>query len=152
MKIKELIKLAWDLKQSIQNNTHEYNDIRNDILKYLRKSTTKAVSINNITAKVVEKNTVIYYEDMLEKTLPRDKFDKVVSKRYNINNIKDFVKLLQAHGITKKQFKKYVDVEMEVDKKKIDKLVDLGEISMEELEGCYLVSTIEYVDLRKGVK
>lgn len=87
----------------------------------------------------IQKKRVVWYPDKLEKRLKKSLRNKVIQKRYFINDIDGLIEYLKEHDVDPKQFKKYLDVEKEVDNVAIDNLHNTGEISKKDIEGCYQV-------------
>lgn len=87
----------------------------------------------------IQKKRIVWYPDKLEKRLKKSLRNKVIQKRYFINDIDGLIEYLKEHDVDPKQFKKYLDVEKEVDNVAIDNLHNTGEISKKDIEGCYQV-------------
>lgn len=116
------------------------------------KALAMANGINMITARVYENIKLDYFPDKLKEKLDPELFNEVTSKTYTISDFNGLVELLKEHGITPKQFKKYITVTTNVDKERIKQLYDVGDITQKMLNGCYsakLVKSIRILE-RKG--
>ena len=61
----------------------------------------------------------------------------LVEKEYYISDMHGLVKYLKSCGVDPKKFKKYLIVTEKVNQKKMDELSDIGDITREDIEGCY---------------
>lgn len=87
----------------------------------------------------IQKKRVVWYPDKLEKRLKKSLRDQVIQKRYFVNDIDGLIEYLKEYGADPKRFKKFLDVEKEVDNVAIDNLHNTGKISKDDIEGCYQV-------------
>lgn len=90
--------------------------------------------------------------DRLKKNLGK-RYNKIVNKTYTINDMEGLIAYLKTCGVDPKKFRKFVDVSAEVDETKVDNLSQLGEITKEDLKGCYTMNLGEpYIRLTEVVK
>lgn len=87
----------------------------------------------------VEKQTISWNANMLKKVLPNKYLDKIIKKHYTIINIDGMIKLMKKYNVPITDFNKYISIEESVDEHKLDNLYELGEISMKDVDGCYIV-------------
>lgn len=92
---------------------------------------------NELVVNRVQKTSVIFDIDALEKNLSKEMSKDVIDKSYTITDINRLVIYLKSCGVDQKVFKSFINVTKTVDEKKLDKLADLGLIRKEQLEGCY---------------
>lgn len=93
--------------------------------------------------------------DKLEKRLDTELRQEIINKKVEIINLEGLIEYLKQCGVNPKEFKKYINVRKEVNTKKLDRMEELGRISLEDIEGCYSIdknsSTVYFkVALRKG--
>lgn len=86
------------------------------------------------------KKTVTFFPDALEKVLKKGAVEKVIEKQYSVNDMKGFIKYLKSIGADPKIFKSFINVEKSVNVGELERMIDLGFISMEDIENCYAVS------------
>lgn len=104
----------------------------------------------NLRVNKIRKKKIIWNVDKLKKKLDKKVFKKVVSKTYTISDMDGLIKYLKACGVDAKKFKKYITVTEEVQDEKINNLYEVGEITKEDIAGCYTVECGEpYITLRE---
>lgn len=94
---------------------------------------------NELVVNKVQKTSVIFDIDALENNLSKEMCKDVIDKSYTITDINRLIIYLKSCDVDPKIFKSFVNVTKTVDEKKLDKLADLGLISKEQLEGCYIL-------------
>ena len=87
----------------------------------------------------VQKMSVDFDPERLERALDKETSKKVVRKSYEIIDIDGLIVYLKECGVDPKIFKSFLQVYKSVDLDELNKLEELGEISMEQVEGCYTV-------------
>lgn len=87
----------------------------------------------------IEKTSIAWDAEKLSKRLPKSIARKCIRKKYRIQNMSGLVKYLKSCGVDPKEFKKYLSVEMTVDQAEVDRLGDVGQISVKSISGCYIV-------------
>ena len=56
---------------------------------------------------------------------------------------------LKECGVDPKVFKTFITVQKEVNKKSLEQMYELGEVTLEDIKGCYDVETINsYIDIK----
>lgn len=89
----------------------------------------------------VQKSSVTFDADKLEKALSKDFRKDVILKKYEIVDMFGLVAYLKECGVDPKIFKSFLHVTKTVDVKELERLEETGKVSIEQLEGCY---TIKY--------
>lgn len=87
--------------------------------------------------KKVEPTKIIYDAQKLSDALPEGIRGDVIKKKYIISDYPGLVKYLSSCGVAPAVFKKFITLEKSVNEDALQKLFDLGEITAEELKGCY---------------
>lgn len=87
----------------------------------------------------VQKLSVDFDPEKLEKTLARDLAKSVVLKKYEIVDIDGLIAYLKECGVDPKIFKSFLHISKSVDSNELDRLEEVGKISREQVEGCYTV-------------
>lgn len=93
-----------------------------------------------LVCKRITRNSVNFDADALEDKLGKEICLEFVNKEYTVNDMDGLVNLLKKSGVSPKEFKKFISVTKTVDKTKLDQLSNLGDISEEDIEGCYSVT------------
>lgn len=97
---------------------------------------------------------VEYIVEKLKAKLPRQTFEKIVSsKRIYVVNYNQLVMYLKSCGVDPKEFKKYIKVEEQVDRKRLENLYNIGEIKKSDIVGCYNITqgreTVRITEVKK---
>ena len=87
----------------------------------------------------VQKLSVDFDPEKLEKTLSKDIAKSVILKKYEIVNIDGLVAYLKECGVDPKVFKSFLHISKSIDSGELDRLEELGKVSREQVEGCYTV-------------
>lgn len=87
----------------------------------------------------IQKSSVEFNADKLEKALGKELARDVVLKRYEIIDFPGLVAYLKEFGVEPSVFKSFLNVTKTVDEKELDKLEELGKIDIEQIKGCYTV-------------
>lgn len=82
---------------------------------------------------------VLWFVEKLKEKLDKKTYNKIVDKTYTINDIEGLIKYLKSCGVDAKKFKKFIEVNEEVDGTELNNLYDRGEIKKKQIEDCYEV-------------
>lgn len=120
----------------------------------IEKSTTVSCDdapLSGIKVSKVERVSVNFDADKVERALPKEAASKVINKRYEINDIFGLVSYLKACGVDPKVFKSFLSITKSVNVNELERLSTLGEIDERDLDGCFSVTKSEpYYKLRAG--
>lgn len=95
---------------------------------------------SSITVTKVETKEVIWDMNKLKGKIKDEKQRELVfQKNFNVTDWTGLMALMMSAGIKFKQFKEYVDISESVRENQIDKLVDLGLLSEEDIKECATV-------------
>jgi hypothetical protein len=92
-----------------------------------------------LTVAKVEKTSIEWDADKLERRLPKSVAKKVIRKKYCIADMQGLTAYLKSCGVDPKVFKTFLAIERTVDMKAIDQLGNVGELSVRQISGCYIV-------------
>ena len=87
--------------------------------------------------------SVIFDADKLEKKLGKEAAMNYIDKEYRINDIDGFISLCKSYGMKPTEVKKFINVEKSVNKTRLEQDEELGDISMDDVEGCYTIKKNE---------
>lgn len=93
----------------------------------------------NIVVKKVERVSVEFDAKKLQKRLNKKQVEQVITKRYIVNDADAFLAYLRECGCDPNILRDFLQSELSVDKKALDRLHDIGEVSKEDIDGCYTV-------------
>lgn len=102
-------------------------------------------------ATTVKPKKIEWKMDVLQQVLDRDTFNEICNKAYTIIDYDGFAKYLKSLKADPKIVKSFINCEKTMNQKMLDQLSQLGEISIDDLEGCYTVTDKEqYVRVTKS--
>lgn len=87
----------------------------------------------------VQKSSVEFNPDKLEKVLGKDFGKQIIIKRYEITDMDALIAYLKECNVDPKIFKSFLNVSKSVDVKELDRLEELGKITAEQIKGCYTI-------------
>ena len=110
----------------------------------------KRAQDETIVVNRVQKTSVKFDAEKLERTLNKDIAVQVIQKAYCVEDMEGLVEYLRACGVSAKVFKSFIRVDRSVDQDALERLVESGEIAMEDLDGCYeLVQAKPYFTVKE---
>lgn len=101
--------------------------------------------------KAVKKITtnIDFFPDKLKTTLSKETYDKIIKKTVTVDDLNKLVVMLKSYGVPSKEFKKFITVASEIDVEEVDNLIEMGEINIEDIQGCYKVEFEEDIKVYK---
>lgn len=94
---------------------------------------------DNFEVARIQNSKVEFNPDKLEKALGKKLSSDVIQKHYEIIDMGGLITYLKECGVDPKVFKSFISVHKTVDMKELDRLEELGKISVEQVKGCYTV-------------
>lgn len=88
----------------------------------------------------VQKSSVSFDADKLESALDKELAGQVIHKRYEIADILGLITYLKECGVDPKVFKSFLTITKSVDAKELDRLEEIGKITLDQVKGCYMVN------------
>ncbi len=154
--IEKLIEDLVDTQKLVKLYNEKYNELRSQLQEIFDKNDLKSFEAGSEStqyrATLVERVYVDYFIDMLKKKLSKEKRNKIIKKQYKISNIEKLIKLAKEYGIPKEEIKDIVDVEEYVDKEQIQQMSSTGDLSIEEIEGCYAARVQKHIQIAEKKK
>jgi len=155
-KLEEVILKLKKLNDDEKKHQEEYKTNKKmyeeKIIKFLGKKNEKSYdftqSNRRLKATFIENKKVDFNVEMIEQIVDKDLFEEFVEKTYTISDYEGLVKYLKSLGANPKVFKEFIHCEKQVNKNKLNQLSELGDISLDDLNGCYNVSvTSSYIKI-----
>lgn len=87
----------------------------------------------------IQKSSVSFNADKLEKVLSKEICKDVIEKRYEISDMTGLIAYLKKCGVDPNIFKKFLIISKTVNVKELEKLEEIGKISIEQIKGCYSI-------------
>lgn len=146
-KLRTLCLDIFKVRLAEQEAKQKYAELQAKLQTYLNKSGEKGLQFpfKGKMYKIVgvkPKTTVWDVEkltDRLRET--KDNSDELLSQiietKVTVSDISGFKKMLKEHGIKFKDVKPFLTIDKKVNEKKINELSEVGEMTMEDIDGCY---------------
>ena len=130
-KYKEMKKKYEDKKKKLTTSIRNYM-FSNGFNSFQYKKGNDLIDVKSITQKRISWDV-----EKLEKKLDKELLNEILDKQYVVNNMEGLIKYLKSCGVNPKQFKKYITIEKKVNQKKFNELSELGDVSLDDVKGCY---------------
>lgn len=91
----------------------------------------------------VERTSVNFDPNKIERALTKDVASKVIVKRYEVADINGLVAYLKTCGVDPKLFKSFLHITKYVNVEELERLNELGEIDESALDGCFSVTRFD---------
>lgn len=109
--------------------------------EYFQKSGQRSISNDQLTIYTQERTKVNYDMDSIMEKLPKDNWKRFIEYEVEITDKKALLRLLKEYNVPKQVYNKCLLIYKKVNEEKLSKLYDSGEVSVEDLEGCYTADT-----------
>lgn len=87
----------------------------------------------------IQKSSVEFDPDKLAKALGKQLAKQVIIKKYEITDIDALIAYLKECDVNPKIFKSFLNVSQTVDTQELDRLEELGKITVEQVKDCYTI-------------
>lgn len=143
--VAELNKLQDEFKQYEKEYKKTKDSLQTKIRNYMYINGFTNFRFNNSDGSIVKvanvkRKKIDFDIPKLKQKLDKDVLKQILVKKYVIRDFDGLKKYLKSCGVDPKKFVKFLDVSEEVNQKMIDQLSEVGEITMEDLKGCYTVT------------
>lgn len=92
-----------------------------------------------LVVKKVEKTSIEWDAEKLEKRVEKSIAKQVIKKQYRISDMQGLIQYLRSCGVDPTIFKKFILVDKTVDEKAVDRLGDTGQLTVKQISGCYTI-------------
>lgn len=92
-----------------------------------------------MSCKRVKPVTIKYDEEAMLRSLKKDEINALFDKSYEIIDMTGLIQLLKSHGVSPKQFKKFISMKQALSNEKLNHLYEIGVLTLDDLKGCYTV-------------
>lgn len=149
--IQDRIKFYWESKRTFDATSRSFEEEKIDFKKEMDKYFDMLADedgkimidlreeirgIKRVICQRISQVEIKFDTNKLKKVLTKKQQKYVVRKHYKVNNWPGLLNLLKESGVEWKEFLKYVDVSEDVDEKALEKLVELGEVDIDEIKDC----------------
>lgn len=138
-KFKKIQTQFTELKEQFYSDMEDYfscNDIGSEGIEI--DYADELVFAGTLTVKKVQKSSVEFDANKLEKALSKE-FSDVIIKKHEITDMTGLVTYLKECGCDPKIFKSFIQTTKSVDTKELDRLEEIGKITTAQVKGCYEV-------------
>lgn len=151
--LNDVIEQTYHLEQQIYKWTQTVNANKEKISKAMGRKNRLDVRVDEQTMFSVNKRVdtnIKFFEDQLARKLDKKKFKQVTNKKLEVENIRGLISFLKSYGVDPNEFKNYIKTSHEVDIDEIERLIEIGEIQIEDLHGCYSAEFNEEIKVRRS--
>lgn len=148
--VKQLVEEIGTLKMNIVQMEHILSEKKKIIGHFFDKSGKTSISSGNTTVYVQTKTTIDYDIPALKKKLDKELYDQIVDKKYVISDIEGLKKFINQPDTPFSfiDLKPFISVEKSVNKEQLSNLYEKGELSLDDLDGCYSAKVTKTVAQR----
>ena len=155
--IKKICFEMLKMKQLEQEAKERYGELQAKLKAYFVKSgkTSLQFSENGMRYDVSDANPkqIVWDVDKLRGQVSKDIAKQIIETKYGISDWDGFAGFLKSHNIKPSDIVPFLTIERKVKQKKLDELSELGEITDEDVDGCFTVKEINgYVRLNEKVE
>lgn len=93
-----------------------------------------------LECKIVTPCSIEFLPDKMIEALGKDEANNYIETEINISDWNGFMEYMKELGADANKVKSFLNVEKKVDKKMLDNAEKLGQISLQDLKGCYKVT------------
>jgi hypothetical protein len=135
--ILEVLARIRDLDRKRKAIQAEIDECKDRIKRFMFKTGRERIESDYGTVYTINTDKIIYDVRALHKKVDPDLLCQFIDRRAEIVDLKAFKKLMSKYDISSGQLKGIVEIKKTVNEKKLQRLLDIGEIDLEDLEGCY---------------
>lgn len=140
-KFKQIQTKFGEIKTDFYNDMEDYFKCNNIDGKLTIECDENISGIENFVVTRIQNSKIEFNPDKLEKVLGKELSENVIQKHYEINDMIGLITYLKECGANPKVFKSFISVRKSVNTKELDKLEELGKITVEQIKGCYTVKS-----------
>lgn len=134
-------------KEDQEDYKYKKTKLENEIKKIYGKKDIKTYSFKSdntyYKATVVKQKKINFNVDMIQQIIDKEVFNEICDKKYELVDYEGLVEYVKSLGGSPKQFKSFIRCIKSINNNKLNQLSELGDISLDDLEGCYTVSENE---------
>ena len=139
----ELHKLNSEFKDYKSNFENQKEKLQNKIKDYTDKNNLEEFGIESklgmFKIRPVINKKIIWDIDKLSGKLDKEILNEITDKQYTINDMDGLITYLKSCGVNPRKFKEFLNIDKKINDKKVDELCQLGDITENDITGCYEV-------------
>lgn len=140
----ELYKLNANFKDFEKRYKSRKSEYESVIKKFMSAKNDSQINFDNVDVKLIKQKKVIFDAEKLEQVInDKELLNEIIIKEYTITDMVGLSRYLKSCGVNPKIFKTFLHVEKSVDMPTIDRMFDVGDLKLEDLNDAYTVSENE---------
>lgn len=140
-KFKRMQTRFGEIKADFYNDMEDFFNCNNIDGKLTIELDEEFADVEKIVVTRIQNSKVEFNPDKLEKVLGKELSQNVIQKQYEIVNIEGLISCLRDCGVSSKMFRNFISIRKFVNVKELEKLEELGQISAEQIKGCYSIKS-----------
>ena len=116
--------------------------------KYFDKTGNRTISNDDCTVYVAERTNIEYDINKLKKKLQPHILNKFIVTQREITDWKEFCRVMRKYNVGNIELKDTIKKKEVVDQKELTKLYERGEITLDDIKGCYTASVKKSIVLK----
>jgi hypothetical protein len=144
------------LEKQLSSLKEEYDSNRTSIQKYFEDKNIESLEVDSenasevvYVAKKIERMSIVYDVDKLKEKLDKEILSEILVKNYFIRDFNKLRTLMKKAGMSAKDFKECIGASEAVNKKSIEQLHSLGDITVADIKGCFTATLTKYVQIKE---
>ena len=149
-KVSEAVKTFYEKKKKFDSISKAFDKMKADFYKTMETAGVDSFELEMhseddtqpkvISVKRIQNKSVVFDDEKLaKKLLSLNAGLDAITKTYVITDYAGLVTYLKECGVDPKVFRRFVETRYSVDKDNIKQMYELGQLSLESLEGCFEV-------------
>ena len=103
----------------------------------------------NVHISISKRNKINFDISKIKEKLSKKLCNEFIDKTYEITNYKDFVKIMKKHNVSLDEIKSMINVNEEVNVRKLQNCYDIGSIDINEIKDCYTINVTESLYVKR---
>lgn len=148
----DIVEQTYYFEQKVFEWSNKVKSNKEKINKSMGKKDKVDVVVDDQTSFKAVKNVqthIDFFPDKLKETLDKKVYEQIVDKTIIVKNVDGLIKMLKEYGVPPKRFKDFITTEAKINVEKIDNLIEMGDIQIDNIQGCYKVEFEEDIKVIK---
>lgn len=150
--VNDIVEQTFYFEQKVFEWSKKVEHNKNLISKAIGRSNKLQVTIDEDLKFIAERRTepkIEFFKEQLANSLSKSNYKKATSKIITIHDLSGLVKMLKEYGVPQKDFKRFIKSDTRINEAAISNLIELGEIELEDLQGCYKAEQNESIHVKR---
>ena len=150
--VNDIVEQTFYFEQKVFEWSKKVESNKSLISKAIGRSNKVHVVIDEGLKFIAERRTepkIEFFKEQLANSLSKSNYKKATDKIITIHDLSGLVKMLKEYGVPQKDFKRFIKQEIRVNENEINNLIELGEIELEDLQGCYKAEQNESIHIKR---